>query len=146
MSLGSQDTTELLEHVHSWLPFCIIELLVQMARRIVFTDRGFWKYSWAHLVMSMTESCWWLMQCRLRAWRPLPSNKGLRPCPLHTEVSPVSLNILMMLCTVNDEICKAFLIWYWETLFLKLFSKCLAFLALCCPHANFFETCSRHQI
>ncbi len=23
----------------------------------VFTDSGFWKYSWAHLVMSMTESC-----------------------------------------------------------------------------------------
>ncbi len=28
-----------------------------MARQIVFTDSGFWKYSWAHLVMSMTESC-----------------------------------------------------------------------------------------
>ncbi len=40
---------------------------------IVFTDRGFWKYSWAHLVMSMTESCRWVMQCRLRA-----SNKGFR--------------------------------------------------------------------
>ncbi len=24
--------------------------------------------------------------------------------------------------------------------------KCLAFSALCCPRANFFETCSRHQI
>ncbi len=31
-----------------------------MARRIVFTDSGFWKYSWAHLVMSMTESCRWV--------------------------------------------------------------------------------------
>ncbi len=30
---------------------------LQMARRIVFTDSGFWKYYWAHLVMSMTESC-----------------------------------------------------------------------------------------
>ncbi len=29
------------------------------------------------------------------------SNKGLRPCPLHTEISPVSLNLLMMLCTVD---------------------------------------------
>ncbi len=38
-----------------------------MAQRIVFTDSGFWKYSWAHLVMSMTESCRWVMQCRLRA-------------------------------------------------------------------------------
>ncbi len=23
----------------------------------LFTDSGFWKYSWAHLVMSMTGSC-----------------------------------------------------------------------------------------
>ncbi len=38
------------------------------------------------------------------------SNKGLRPCPLRTEISPVSLNLLMMLCTVDDEICKAFAI------------------------------------
>ncbi len=43
---------------------------LQMARRIVFTDSGFWKYSWAHLVMSMTESCRWVMQCRLRAQKP----------------------------------------------------------------------------
>ncbi len=38
------------------------------------------------------------------------SNKGLRSCPLRTEISPVSLNLLMMLCTVDDEICKAFAI------------------------------------
>ncbi len=63
---------------------------------VVFTDSGFWKYSWAHLVMSMTESCRWVMQCRLRARRPRASNKGLRPCPLRTEISPVSLNLLMM--------------------------------------------------
>ncbi len=34
--------------------------------------------------------------------------KSIRPCPLCTEISPVSLNLLMMLCTVDDEICKAF--------------------------------------
>ena len=90
-----------------------------MARRIVFTDSGFWKYSWAHLVMSLTQSCRWVMQCRLRARRPRASNKGLRPCPLRTVISPVSLNLLMMLCTVEDEICKAFAIWCWRTLFLK---------------------------
>ncbi len=90
-----------------------------MARWIVFTDSGFWKYSWAHLVMSMTESCRWVMQCRLRARRPRASNRGLWPCPLHTEIAPVSLNLLMMLCTVDDEICKTFAIWRWGTLFLK---------------------------
>ncbi len=76
-------------------------------------DSGFWKYSWAHLVMSMTKSCRWVMQCCLRPRRPLASNKGLRPCPLRTEISPVSLNILMVLCTVDEEICKAFAIWHW---------------------------------
>ncbi len=68
-----------------------------MARRIVFTDSGFWKYSWAHLVMSMTESCRWVMQCRLRARRPRASNKGLQPCPLRKEISPVSLNIFFVI-------------------------------------------------
>ncbi len=63
---------------------------LQMARRIVFTDSGFWKYSWAHLVMSMTESCRWVIQCRLRARRPRASNKGLRPCPLRTDFSSFS--------------------------------------------------------
>ncbi len=167
-----------------------------MAWSIVFTNSGFSKYSWAHLVMSMTESCRWVMQCRLRARRPQASNKGLRPCPLRTEMYPVSLNLLMMLCTIDYEICivddetlryvvfkvfhnlftHSFTDWrasahlyFWETLPLQdisftsnhvtdlmsinlvarcspswIFSKCLAFLALCCPCANFFETCSRH--
>ncbi len=41
-----------------------------------------------------------------------PKTMGIqqRPCPLRTEISPVSLNHLMMLCTVDDEICKAFAI------------------------------------
>ncbi len=37
-------------------------------------------------------------------------HKGLRPCPLHTEISPVSLNLLLMLYAVDDEISKAFAI------------------------------------
>ncbi len=65
-----------------------------MAWQIVFTDSGFWKYSLAHL----------------RARRPRASNKGLRPCPLRTEISPVS---------VDDDICIAFAIWGWGTLVLK---------------------------
>ncbi len=92
--------------------------LVGICRWLDCVYSGFWKYSWAHVVMSMTESCRWVMQCRLRARRPRASNKGLRPCPLCTEISPVSLNLLM-LCTVDDEICKAFAIWCWGTLFLK---------------------------
>ncbi len=59
------------------------------------------------------------MQCCLRAQRPRASNKGIRPCPLRTDISPASLNRLMMICTEDDEICKAFAIWLWGTLFLK---------------------------
>ncbi len=36
---------------------------VGICRWIVFTNSGFWKYSWAHLVISMTESCRWVLQC-----------------------------------------------------------------------------------
>ncbi len=35
------------------------------------------------------------------------------------EISPVSLNLLMMLCTVDDEISKVFAIWCWGMLVLK---------------------------
>ncbi len=93
--------------------------LVGICRWHVFTDSGFWKYSWAYLVMTMTESCRWVMQCRLRARRPRASNKDLRPCPIRTEISPVSLYLLMMLCTVDGEIYKAFVIWHWGMLILK---------------------------
>ncbi len=101
----------------AWLSF---SWHLQMAWRIVFTDSGFWKYSWAHLVMSMTESCRWVMQCRAvssEGPKTTGINKGLWPCPLRTEISPVSLNLL--LCTVEDEICKAYAIWHWGTLILK---------------------------
>ncbi len=74
------------------------------------------------LEMSMTESCRWVMQCRLRARRPQTSNEYLWPCPLCTAISPVSLNLLMMLCTVDDDIGKAFEIWRWGTLFLNYFT------------------------
>ncbi len=153
--------------------------LVGICRRHggLFTDSGFCKYSWAHLVMSMTESCRWVMKYRLRTQGPQASNKGLRPSPLRTEISSVSLNILMMLftftftfmhladafiqsdlqlhsgytffismcvpwesnpqpfalltqcsttephrntlCTVDDDICKAFAISHWGTLLFK---------------------------
>ncbi len=81
----------------------------------LFTDSGFWMYSWAHLVMSMTESCRWVMQCHLRSRRPRASYKSLWPCSICTEISPVSLNLLIMLFTVDYEIRKAFAIWCWGT-------------------------------
>ncbi len=58
MSLGHRTTTALLDHVHIWLSFLHDRALVGICRwhgRLLFTDSGFWKYSWAHLVMSMTD-------------------------------------------------------------------------------------------
>ncbi len=111
MSLGPQDTTVLLDHVHIWFCFVCYSFSwhLQMAWQIVFTDSGFWKYSWAHwiLSMSMTESCRWVMQCHRRARRPRASNKGLRPCTLRTEISPVSLNLLMMFSVGLGDISLA---------------------------------------
>ncbi len=53
-----------------------------MTRWIVFTGSGFWKYYWAHLVMSITKSCQWEMQCHLRAprLRHLTKVFDLVPC------------------------------------------------------------------
>ncbi len=120
----------------AWLSF---SLHLQMARQIVY-DRGFWKYPWAYLVMSMTESYRWVMQCRLRAQRPLASNKGLQPCPLRTEISPVSLNLLIMLYTVDDEICKAFTILCWGTLFFRYSTIFLCTLGMARYHNFGFST------
>ncbi len=64
------------------------------------------------------------------AGRPIqhPDSSTMKPCCCNScsmwfcivlLISPVSLNLLMMLCTVDDEICKAFAIWRWGALFLK---------------------------
>ncbi len=61
-----------------------------------------------------------LMQCRLRDRRSLLFSLGLRPCPLRTEIPPDSLNLLIMLCTVEGEISKSLPIFLWGTLFLNI--------------------------
>ena len=97
-----------------------------MARWIVFTDNGFWKYSWAHAVISFTVALLFLMQCRFRARRSRAFSMVLRPWPLRTEIFPDSLNLLMILFTVDDDNCKLFAIfrwvtplWYCSTIFLR---------------------------
>ncbi len=89
-----------------------------MARWIVFTDNVFWKYSWAHVVISITVAFLYVMQCRLRARRSQASSMVFRPWPLHTEIVPDSLNHLwMILCTVDDDNFKLLTIFLWETPF-----------------------------
>lgn len=90
-----------------------------MERRTVLTDNGFCKCSWAHAIISFTQWCRFLMQCRLRDQRSRTFNVGFRPCRLHGESSPDSVNLLIMLWTVDDEIPKFPAIERWETLFLN---------------------------
>ncbi len=88
-----------------------------MARWIVFTDNVFWKYSWAHVVISITVAFLYVMQCRLRARRSRAFSMVFRPWPLRTEIVPDSLNLWMILCTVDDDNFKLFAIFLWETFF-----------------------------
>ncbi len=74
-----------------------------MARWIMFTDNVFWKYSWAHVVISITVAFLYVMQCRLSARRSRASSMVFRPWPLRTEIVPDSLNLWMILCTVDDN-------------------------------------------
>ncbi len=77
--------------------------------------------------------------------RPQASNEG--SCLLRTEISPVSLNLLMMLCTV-DEICKAFEIeehcfLKYSTIFYALFHR----LESLCPSLLLRDSASlRHHL
>ena len=48
---------------------------------------------------------------------------GFRPCCLCAEISPDSLNLLMILWTIYDEIPKFLAIVHWETLFLNCSTK-----------------------
>ena len=88
-----------------------------MAWWIVFTDNVFWKYSWAHVVISITVAFLYVMQCRLRARRSRASSMVFRPWPLRTEIVPDSLNLWMILCTVDDDNFKLFAIFLGETPF-----------------------------
>jgi len=82
----------------------------------VFTDNDFWKCSWAHAVIFMTESLLFSSQFCLRVRRLRASN------------SPDSLNLLMILHPVDDGIfkvltfiCLGTLFWICSTICLQIF-------------------------
>ena len=84
------------------------------------------------VVISSTEWCRFLMQCCLRDWRSQAFNVGFQPCYLRAEISPDSLNLLMMLLTVDDEITKFLAIVCWEMLFLN----CKTICSRCCSQSG----------
>lgn len=66
-------------------------------------DSHFWTCSCVHQVISMTESCWFLIQC---GPGNLKIRYNLRLCPLHTEISPdstESFHFMKILGTVDGE-------------------------------------------
>ncbi len=69
------------------------------------------------LWFSITVAFLYVMQCRLRARRSRASSMVFRPWPLRTEIVPDSLNLWMILCTVDDDNFKLFAIFLWETPF-----------------------------
>ena len=72
------------------------------------------------------------MQCRLRDRRSRAFKVGFRPCRLHAVISPDSLNLLMILWTVDDEIPKFLAMVRWGTLFLN----CSTIFSRSCPQSG----------
>ncbi len=91
MSLGQQDTMALLDHVHIWLPFFMIELYLastdgtaDCVYRQWFLEVFLGPFSNVNnRIMPMSDAV------SSEARRPRASNIGLRSCPLRTEISPV---------------------------------------------------------
>lgn len=82
----------------------LVVLCICRSNAELFPDTCFPKCSWVHVVISIIELCWLLMQCHLGDWRTQGFTVGLRPRPLHAVVSPDSLNLLMILWTVDAKI------------------------------------------
>ena len=78
--------------------------------------------SGTNVIISLTEWCRFLMQCCLRDQRSRTLNVGF--CLLHAEISPDSLNLLMTLWTVDDEIPQFVATVHWEMFFLNCKTIC----------------------
>ncbi len=120
MSLGPQDTTALLDHVHIWLPFCMIELWLASADGMAYCVYRQWFLEVFLGPFSNVNDRIMPMSDAVSSEGPKTTGIQQRSSALSlTHRDPVSLNLLLMLCTLDDEICKAFAIWRWGMLFLK---------------------------
>lgn len=63
------------------------------------TDSDFLKCSWPHEMVSMPV---------YKVGRSQMSTTDVQPCPLRTEISPDCLNLLFVLCILDDEIFSVF--------------------------------------
>ncbi len=88
----------LLDHVHIWLPFCMIELVRLCSPTVVSGGIPGPISNVNDRIMPMSDA----------VSSEGPEDHRHPTNILRTESSPVSLNLLMMLFTIDDEICKAF--------------------------------------
>ena len=93
-----------------------------MAWQTVLTDNDFWKCSWAHAVIFMTESWLFLVQCCLWAQRLGASNINSCRCPLRTDMSPDFLKLLNIVWSAEDRILCNFVL---RNIILKCLLLCL---------------------
>ena len=82
-----------------------------MAQQTVFLDSDFWSVSEPMQWFPLQNHAY-LMHCCLRAWTSQTSNTHFLPCPQYTEISPDSLNGLILLRTVDHEKFKVFEIFH----------------------------------
>ncbi len=119
MSLGPRDMTALLDHVHIWLNLCMIELYLASADGTADCVYRQWFLEVFLGPFSNVNDRIMPMSDVVSSEGPKTTGIQQRSYPLCVEISQVSLNLLMMLCSVDGEICKAFVIWLWGALFLK---------------------------
>ena len=81
--------------------------------------KDFPKYSWTHVAMSITVAWSFVKRYRLRARWSHAFSSGFRFWLLRTKIFPDSLNIFMILWTVDGERPKFFTSLHWETLSLN---------------------------
>ncbi len=96
--------------------------MAQYSFKLAFVDVTTYCGTWQRFAKVVLSPCGdiayrWI---RLRDRRSRLFSLGLCPCPLRTEIPPDSLNLLIMLCTVEGEISKSLPIFLWGTLFLNI--------------------------
>lgn len=86
----------------------------------IFSGRRVWT---AHVVLSIRDLYQFLMLWRVRGCRSQVFNACFRTWRIRTEISPDSLNFLI-LWTINNENSKFIAIANWETLFRNCWTVC----------------------
>ncbi len=116
MSLGSQDTTALLDHVHIWLPFCMIELWLVSADGKA--DYVYWQWFLEVFLGPFSN-----VNNRIMPMSDAVSSEGPKTKGIQQSSSALSLthrdfsSLYESFDDVMHEIYKAFAIWLRNVVF-----------------------------